>query len=107
MALGGACGSASVGAGRSISHSLLPNTAASLPRPSPQVGADGKEILLQPPSGDELPSRGFDPGMETYQVGAAAMCAALCTFSAHWGVLRTAAMRLQLAGCLLPACFSG
>jgi len=33
------------------------------------VGADGKEILLQPPSGDELPARGFDPGMETYQVG--------------------------------------
>lgn len=40
-----------------------------LPPPSLQVGADGKEILLQPPSGDELPARGFDPGMETYQVG--------------------------------------
>lgn len=39
------------------------------PPPSLQVGADGKEILLQPPSGDELPARGFDPGMETYQVG--------------------------------------
>ncbi|KAI3435493.1 hypothetical protein D9Q98_001559 [Chlorella vulgaris] len=31
------------------------------------VGADGKEILLQPPHGDELPPRGFDPGEETYQ----------------------------------------
>jgi aconitate hydratase len=36
------------------------------------VGADGKEILLQPPSGDELPARGFDPGMETYQAPAGA-----------------------------------
>jgi hypothetical protein len=35
-----------------------------------QVGADGKEILLQPPSGDELPPRGFDPGQETYQAPA-------------------------------------
>ncbi|CAG5093774.1 Similar to Aco2: Aconitate hydratase [Cotesia congregata] len=29
-------------------------------------GADGKEFLLDNPFGDELPSRGFDPGMETY-----------------------------------------
>ena len=29
-----------------------------------------KEILLQPPSGDELPPRGFDPGEETYQAPA-------------------------------------
>ena len=34
------------------------------------MGADGKEILLQPPSGDELPPRGFDPGEETYQAPA-------------------------------------
>ena len=26
------------------------------------VGADGKEIKLHAPTGDELPSRGFDPG---------------------------------------------
>lgn len=29
-------------------------------------GADGKEFLLDNPYGDELPARGFDPGMETY-----------------------------------------
>ncbi|XP_076764702.1 putative aconitate hydratase, mitochondrial [Xylocopa sonorina] len=27
---------------------------------------DGKEFLLKDPYGDELPNRGFDPGMETY-----------------------------------------
>ncbi len=26
------------------------------------VGADGKEIRLEPPRGDELPPKGFDPG---------------------------------------------
>lgn len=26
------------------------------------VGADGKEIKLQPPTGDELPAKGFDAG---------------------------------------------
>lgn len=34
------------------------------------VGADGKEILLEPPKGDELPAKGFDPGVETYQAPA-------------------------------------
>ena len=34
------------------------------------VGADGKEISLTPPVGDELPSKGFDPGMDTYQAPA-------------------------------------
>ncbi|XP_017794739.1 PREDICTED: aconitate hydratase, mitochondrial-like [Habropoda laboriosa] len=29
-------------------------------------GKDGKEFLLKDPFGDELPSRGFDPGMDTY-----------------------------------------
>ncbi|XP_043598473.1 aconitate hydratase, mitochondrial-like [Bombus pyrosoma] len=29
-------------------------------------GKDGKEFLLKDPFGDELPSRGFDAGMETY-----------------------------------------
>ncbi|KAK9823152.1 hypothetical protein WJX72_000640 [[Myrmecia] bisecta] len=31
------------------------------------VGADGKEISLEAPTGDELPSRGFDAGVATYQ----------------------------------------
>ena len=31
------------------------------------VGADGKEITLSPPTGDELPSKGFDSGLDTYQ----------------------------------------
>ena len=34
------------------------------------VGADGREIMLQPPSGDELPSKGYDAGEETYQAPA-------------------------------------
>ncbi|CAL8467085.1 g6621 [Coccomyxa elongata] len=34
------------------------------------VGADGKEIKLQPPTGDELPAKGFDAGVETYQAPA-------------------------------------
>ena len=29
--------------------------------------ADGKEITLSPPTGDELPAKGFDPGSDTYQ----------------------------------------
>lgn len=29
-------------------------------------GADGKEFKLDAPFADELPSRGFDPGMDTY-----------------------------------------
>lgn len=31
------------------------------------VGADGKEVLLKSPFGDELPEKGFDRGVETYQ----------------------------------------
>ena len=31
------------------------------------TGSDGKKFKLQPPSGDELPARGFDPGQDTYQ----------------------------------------
>lgn len=27
--------------------------------------------MLEPPTGDELPARGYDPGEETYQVGRA------------------------------------
>lgn len=29
-------------------------------------GSDGKEFKLDAPFGDELPSRGFDPGTDTY-----------------------------------------
>lgn len=31
------------------------------------VGADGKEIMLEPPNGEELPPAGYDPGEDTYQ----------------------------------------
>lgn len=30
------------------------------------TGADGKKFKLDSPYGDELPSKGFDPGMDTY-----------------------------------------
>ena len=32
------------------------------------VGADGKEIKLQPPTGDELPAKGFDAGEFTTSI---------------------------------------
>jgi aconitate hydratase len=31
------------------------------------VGADGQEVLLETPYGDELPESGFDPGEDTFQ----------------------------------------
>ncbi|XP_063718898.1 aconitate hydratase, mitochondrial-like [Symsagittifera roscoffensis] len=31
------------------------------------TAADGSKFKLQPPSGDGLPSKGFDPGLDTYQ----------------------------------------
>lgn len=31
------------------------------------VGADGREVHLETPYGDELPAQGFDPGVDTYQ----------------------------------------
>ncbi|XP_055386033.1 probable aconitate hydratase, mitochondrial [Condylostylus longicornis] len=31
------------------------------------TGSDGKKFKLTPPFGDELPSKGFDPGMDTYE----------------------------------------
>ncbi|XP_061433068.1 aconitate hydratase, mitochondrial [Lethenteron reissneri] len=31
------------------------------------TAADGKKFKLTPPTGDELPAKGFDPGMDTYQ----------------------------------------
>merc|ERR1711878_212936 len=37
------------------------------PRTQKLQGANGQEFLLDSPYGDELPSRGFDPGEDTYQ----------------------------------------
>ncbi|KAK6623871.1 aconitate hydratase [Polyplax serrata] len=31
------------------------------------TGTDGKEFMLDAPYGDELPAKGFDPGVDTYQ----------------------------------------
>eukprot|EP00803_Ostreobium_quekettii_P009599 evm.model.scf_279.7 EVM.evm.TU.scf_279.7 scf_279:67517-77749(-) len=31
------------------------------------IGADGQELMLQPPSGDELPNKGFESGAITFQ----------------------------------------
>lgn len=31
------------------------------------TGSDGKKFKLNPPTGEELPARGFDPGQDTYQ----------------------------------------
>ena len=31
------------------------------------VGEDGKEVMLTPPTGDEMPPRGYDPGEDTFQ----------------------------------------
>ena len=37
------------------------------PRNDSLKGADGKDFKLESPYGDELPSKGFDPGEDTYQ----------------------------------------
>jgi len=31
------------------------------------TSASGEKFKLEPPTGDELPARGFDPGQDTYQ----------------------------------------
>lgn len=31
------------------------------------TAANGEKFMLEPPNGDELPSRDFDPGQDTYQ----------------------------------------
>ena len=36
------------------------------------MGADGKEIKLEAPTGDELPAKGFDPGDNPLLVAPAA-----------------------------------
>lgn len=37
------------------------------PRYDELTGKDGNSFKLKPPVGDELPARGFDPGVDTYQ----------------------------------------
>ncbi len=37
------------------------------PHFNPDLSVPGKKFKLTPPSGDELPSRGFDPGQDTFQ----------------------------------------
>lgn len=37
------------------------------PRHDELTGKDGKTFKLTPPTGDELPARGFDPGVDTYK----------------------------------------
>ena len=57
---------------------------------------DGKEITLSPPTGDELPAKGFDPGSDTYQAPpSSAQRAALSVkvggVAGRWGSVRGAA----------------
>lgn len=37
------------------------------PKTDSLIGADGKPFQLKAPNGQELPSKGFDPGVDTYQ----------------------------------------
>ncbi len=60
-----------------------------------QVGADGKEFKLESPFGDELPSKGFDPGE------AAAACAqveqtGVCSLSSQQSGLLVSGCRGRL-----------
>ena len=41
-------------------------------------GSDGKEFKLKAPFGDELPSKGFDPGMDTYDAPPAVNTCLIC-----------------------------
>ena len=43
------------------------------------TGSDGKKFKLDAPFGDELPSRGFDPGQDTYQAPPAVSCLSFVT----------------------------
>mmetsp|Transcript_5359 Transcript_5359/g.9401 ORF Transcript_5359/g.9401 Transcript_5359/m.9401 type:complete len:794 (-) Transcript_5359:709-3090(-) len=45
----------------------LAGTISFNPLTDPLYDKDGNPFMLVPPSGDELPSKGFDPGMDTYQ----------------------------------------
>lgn len=46
------------------------------------TGSDGKKFKLKAPFGEELPSKGFDPGMDTYDAPPAVskkfVCFSLC-----------------------------
>ncbi|VDP53541.1 unnamed protein product [Heligmosomoides polygyrus] len=37
------------------------------PRKDPITAKDGSKFVLQPPHGDDLPQKGYDPGQDTYQ----------------------------------------
>ncbi|WKX99386.1 hypothetical protein Q1695_014345 [Nippostrongylus brasiliensis] len=37
------------------------------PRKDPITAPDGSKFVLKPPTGDDLPSRGYDPGQDTFQ----------------------------------------
>ena len=61
-----------------------------------QVGADGKEFKLESPFGDELPSKGFDPG-EAAAARAQSECTGGCSLSSQQsGPLVSACPRLFL-----------
>lgn len=72
------------------------------PFPSSQIGSDGQEIMLKPPSGDELPARGFDPGQETYQApaGSAVEVRAAQGLAGH--PLQALALRRGATACCPP-----
>lgn len=59
------------------------------------TGADGKKFKLDAPFGDELPQKGFDPGMDTYEAPPSVSSAT----SLH--------VTLQLSYQLLPATLYG
>ena len=50
------------------------------PLTQPLKAADGSEFMLQAPTGDELPTRGYDPGEDTYQVCVSLVFICLKTF---------------------------
>ncbi|KAI5301545.1 Aconitate hydratase mitochondrial [Ascosphaera pollenicola] len=51
--------------GNPATHAFV--TSPDLVVASPSPGKDGKEFKLQPPTGEGLPSLGYDPGNNTYQ----------------------------------------
>jgi hypothetical protein len=70
------------------------------------VGADGKELLLESPHGDELPQRGFDPGQETYQAPPTSLGERTKIKVGGAGTCRLppgAGVQLQIQGCALAA----
>jgi len=50
-----------------VTAMTLAGSLAFNPEKDALVGANGEEVILQPPSGEELPPRGFDAGEDTFQ----------------------------------------